>query len=323
MLFPTIAPLVRMLALLIVALPALAQYPTKAIELIVPNPPGGSTDLSARILAKAVQERWKVPVRVVNMPGGANFVAVDDVMRAPPDGSKILIDGLSASSLLGLVVKDMPYKVADRTFITYTVRLPMILVVPADSPFKNFGDVMAALKKDPKSITWGSLGGTGVSDLAFLKMFKHAGVSPADTRSVVSRGGAEVATQVAGGHVMLGAGSVSSFQSFIRAGKLRPIVVFGNERSNAIPDVPTVVEAGFPGITAIQWNGLSGPPKLPQEIVQKWHATIQEVLADPEVIASMNKIGLDPYVSKPGVMARDVEAETKELQGLVQPASKS
>src|SRR5688572_12754139 len=112
--------------------PAAAQYPNKAIELVVPNPPGGSTDLSARILAKAVQERWKVPVRVVNLPGGANFAAVDDVMRAPPDGYKILIDGLSASSLLGLVVKDMPYKVSDRTFITYTVRLPMIMVVPAD-----------------------------------------------------------------------------------------------------------------------------------------------------------------------------------------------
>ena len=323
MLIRTIASLLRTLALLLVALPALAQYPNKAIELVVPNPPGGSTDLSARILAKAVQERWKVPVRVVNLPGGANFAAVDDVMRAPPDGYKILIDGLSASSLLGLVVKDMPYKVSDRTFITYTVRLPMMMVVPADSPFKNFNDVMAALKKDPKSVTWGSLGGTGVSDLAFLKMFKQAGVNPADTRSVVSRGGAEVATQVAGGHVMLGAGSLSSFQSFIKAGKLRPVVVFASERSKALPDVPSAAELGYPQVTAIQWNGLSGPPKLPQDIVQKWHATIQDVLADPEVIASLNKIGLDPYPSKPGVMAKDVEVETKELQGLVQPPAKS
>src|SRR4051812_4226244 len=88
-----------------VAVPAFAQYPNKAVELVVPNPPGGSTDLSARILAKALQEKWKVPVKVVNLPGGANFVAVDDVMRSPPDGYRILIDGLSASSLLGLVVK--------------------------------------------------------------------------------------------------------------------------------------------------------------------------------------------------------------------------
>jgi tripartite-type tricarboxylate transporter receptor subunit TctC len=314
----TIASLLRAVALLLVALPAFAQYPTKAIELVVPNPPGGSTDLSARVLAKALQEKWKVPVRVVNLPGGANFVAVDDVMRAPNDGYRMLIDGLSASSLLGLVVKDMPYKVADRTFVTYTVRLPMILVVAANSPLKNFNDVLAALKKDPKAVTWGSLGGTGVSDLAFLKMFKLAGVNPADTRSVVSRGGAEVATQVAGGHVMLGSGSVSSFQSFIASGKLRPIVVFANERSKALPDVPSVGELGHPELATIQWNGISGPPGLSQDIVKKWHATMQELLVDPEVVGGLARIGLDPYPSAPGVMAKDVEAETKQLQSLVQ-----
>jgi tripartite-type tricarboxylate transporter receptor subunit TctC len=313
----TIASLLRGAALLLFALPALAQYPTKAIELVVPNPPGGSTDLSARVLAKAVQEKWKVPVRVVNLPGGANFVAVDDVMRAPPDGYRLLIDGLSASSLLGLVVKDMPYKVSDRTFIAYTVRLPMMLVVPSNSPFKNLNDVLAALKKDPKSVTWGSLGGTGVSDLAFLKLFKQAGVNPSDTRSVVSKGGAEVATQVAGGHVMLGAGSISSFQSFLASGKLRPIAVFATERSKALPDVPSVSELGYPQLATIQWNGLSGPPGLSPDIVKKWHATIQELLVDPEVVAGLAKIGLDPYPGPPGVIAKEVEAETKTLQALM------
>jgi tripartite-type tricarboxylate transporter receptor subunit TctC len=139
----------------------------------------------------------------------------------------------------------------------------------------------------------------------------------------VSRGGAEVATQVAGGHVMLGSGSVSSFQSFIKSGKLRPIVVFANERSKALPDTPSVGELGYPQLATIQWNGLSGPPGLSQDIVKKWYATIQEVLGDQEVIASLNKIGLDPYPSKAGVMAKDVEAETKELNGLVQQAPKS
>ena len=297
--------------------PAAAQYPNKAIELVVPNPPGGSTDLSARILAKALQEKWKVPVKVVNLPGGANFVAVDDVMRAAPDGYRMLIDGLSASSLLGLVVKDMPYKVSDRTFVTYTVKLPMMLVVPANSPYKSLNDVIAALKKDPKSMTWGSLGGTGVSDLLFLKLFQMAGVKPGETRSVVSRGGAEVATQVAGGHIMLGAGSPASFQSFIASGKMRPIAVFANERSKAFPDVPSTKELGFPDAATIQWNGISGPPKLPQDIVQKWQSAMAEVLADKEVIASMEKIGLDPYPSKPGQMAADIEQEMKTLDRLL------
>ena len=95
----------RIISLLLCLCPLLApslavaqdKYPSKAIELVVPNPPGGSTDLSARVLAKALQTKWKVPVKVVNLPGGANFVAVDDVMRSPPDGYRILIDGLSAS----------------------------------------------------------------------------------------------------------------------------------------------------------------------------------------------------------------------------------
>lgn len=312
-------------ALVVAVAPAIAyaQYPNKAIELVVPNPPGGSTDLSARILAKALQERWKVPVRVVNLPGGANFVAVDDVMRSPPDGYRMLIDGLSASSLLGLVVKDMPYKVSDRTFVTYTVRLPMMLAVPANSPYKTLNDVIAGIKADPKAVTWGSLGGTGVSDLLMLKLFKMAGVDPAQTRSVVSRGGAEVATQLAGGHIMLGAGSASSFQSFIAAGKIRPIAVFANERVKALPDMPTTAELGYPNVATIQWNGISGPPKLPKDIADKWHVTMQEVLKDPEVLSAMAKIGLDPYPSPQGVMAKDVEAETKELQLLVGGAPKS
>jgi tripartite-type tricarboxylate transporter receptor subunit TctC len=311
------ATLACALAASLVPLPSLAQYPNKAIELVVPNPPGGSTDLSARILAKALQEKWKVPVRVVNLPGGANFVAVDDVMRSPPDGYRMLIDGLSASSLLGLVVKDMPYKVSDRTFVTYTVRLPMMLAVPAASPYKSLNDVIAGIKADPKAVTWGSLGGTGVSDLLMLKLFKMAGVDPAQTRSVVSRGGAEVATQLAGNHIMLGAGSASSFQSFIAAGKVRPIAVFADERTKALPDMPSTRELGHPNVATIQWNGISGPPKLPKEIVDKWYTAIQEVLADPEVIASLAKIGLEPYPSKPGVMAKDIEAETRELQALV------
>lgn len=301
--------------------PALAQFPSKAVDIVVPYPAGGGTDLAARVIAKGLQEKWKVPVRVVNMPGGNTFPGVDNVMRAPPDGHKVLMDGMSSSTLLQLVVPDMPFKVSDRTFITYNVRNPMILIVPQDSPFKNIADVIVALKKNPREVSWSSLGGTGVSDMAFRQLFRIAGVPYANTRAVVTRGGAEVAVQTAGGHIMVGGGSHSSFASFIASGKVRVLAVFGPQRSKLTPDVPSMTELGHPEAVMVQWNGFTGPLGMPNVAIQKWHTSIQELLTDPEVITGLTRLGIEPFPSQPGDLAKDMEKEMKVLGDLIKAGS--
>ncbi|MEI9806004.1 MAG: tripartite tricarboxylate transporter substrate-binding protein [Pseudolabrys sp.] len=137
------------------------KYPSKPIEIYVPFAPGGSTGLSARALAQALEDRFKVPVRVVHKPGGNTVPAVEEVMRAKPDGYTLLLDSPASSSMLEIVVPNLPFKVTDRTFVTMVAHTPMVLIVPTDSPFKTLQDAVTELRREPGRFTWTSLGGAG------------------------------------------------------------------------------------------------------------------------------------------------------------------
>ncbi len=298
---------------------AAQQFPSKVVEVVGPHSPGGSTDAGARVLAKALQEKWKNPVRVVNITGGNTVPAVDDVMRSPPDGHKVLVDLMSSSSLLSIVVPNLPYKVTDRTFVTLTMQTSMFLVVNANSPYQTMNDVVAAIKKDPRSITWTSLGGTGVIDLAFRKLFKHIGVDVAQTRAVASKGGADAAVQVAGGHVMFGAGSYAANAPFITSKKVRVLAVFADQRSSLLPDVPSTTELGYPGIETVQWNGFSAAPNTPKNIVDIWHAAVNDVLKDKEVVTALGRGGNEPFFGDGAKMKKIVVDEMQVLADVFGP----
>lgn len=290
-----------------------AQYPTKAVEIIVPFSPGGSTDLGARIYAKALQEKWKVPVRVVNQPGGNAAPAIDTLMRSPPDGYRVMMDGMSSSSLTQLVVTNLPYKITDRTFITTNMVGPMFLAIAEGAPYRNLKELMDHARKNPEDISWSSVGGVGTLDLAFRKLFKSAGVDVLRTRPVVSKGGAEGAVQVVGGHITMGAGSYGTYAAFVASNKARLIAVFADERSKLSPDIPTTKEQGFDNTAAIQWNGFSGPPNLPAEVVQRWQEAVRELNQDPEVVTSLGRIGAVPDARDGTVLRKMVEDEMVTL----------
>lgn len=305
--------------LVLASLPAAAaaqDYPSQPVEIVVPFSPGGSTDLSARIFAEGMQEELGVPVRVTNITGGQTLPAVEAVRNAAPDGYTLLLDGQSQTVLLELLVPDLPFDIMDRTFIAETVRLNNIMYVHPDSELQSLQDVVQALQEDPSSISWGSLGGTGLSDTGFLRLFREAGVNKEDTREVVFAGGSEVAVQVAGGHVDLGISSPTSLKPYVEAGQLRPIAVLGDERNVLYPDTPTSVEEGYPNITAVQWNGISGPAGMDPAVVELLHTTIQDLLADEEFVAQLTNVGLDPYPSELGDMEALVAAERDDFRAL-------
>ena len=292
------------------------DYPSRPIEIVVPFSPGGSTDLSARIFAEGLQEKLGVPVRVTNLTGGQTLPAVEDVRNAAPDGYKLLLDGQSQTVLLEQLVPDLPFDIMDRTFIAETVMLNNVMYVRPDTPFETLGDVVETLQADPASVSWGSLGGTGLSDTGFLRLFNEAGVNKDATREVVFSGGAEVVVQVAGGHVDLGISSPTSLKPYVEAGQLRPLTVLGNSRNVLYPDTPTSAEDGFPNVTAIQWNGISGPAGMDPAVVEILHSAVQELLADDEFVAQLTNIGLDPYPSELGDMEQLVAAEREQIQQL-------
>lgn len=305
-------------ALSILSAPAQAQdaYPSKAIEIIVPFVAGASTDLGMRVFATALEARWKVPVRVVNKPGGNTVPAVNEVMTAKPDGYTILADGPPQSSMLDTAVKTLPFKVFDRTFISVAAYTPMKYIVPADSPFKTLKDAAEAAKKDPGSFTWTSLGGAGAQDMANRQFFKSIGVPIKSTRPVQLKGGAEAVTMTAGGHVKFGVGSYAAIAPPLQAKKIRVLAVAALERWPNLPDTPTAKEAGIDGIETLYWIGFSGPPALPSDIVAKWNAAVKELAADPAVKEGLSRAGLLVSYSDATTMKARVEKERAETQAL-------
>lgn len=270
------------------------KYPSRGIDVIVPFVPGGSTDLVGRLLAENVKKRWGVPVNVINKPGGNTVPASLEVYQAKPDGYTLFSDSQSSCSLLEVAIRDLPLKVLDRTFLAFTAASPHIFYVNAASPFKNLKDVEAEVKKDPEHFTWGSFGGVGAGDFLWRQFFKAIGVDVSKTKPVVTRGGAEIVSFVAGGHIKLGTATPTSGLPHVRAGTVKVVGVSGF-RSPDFPDVPTAVEQGFPTVTAVFWTSMSGPPKLPSHIIGKWEEAIQEMLKDQEFLSKLKNLGFVPF----------------------------
>jgi tripartite-type tricarboxylate transporter receptor subunit TctC len=295
------------------------KYPTRAIEIIVPFSPGGSTDLMARIIAPYMSKKWGVPVNVVNKPGGNTVPACLEVYNARPDGYTMLMDGTPSATLVVVAVKNLPFKIMDRTFISVIDTCPMLMMVSPNSPFKSLKDLEAEAKRDPEKLTWTSLGGAGNQDLMLRQFFKAIGVDVLKTKAVMSKGGTEPITLTAGGHVKIGSSTVATALPAIGGGMVRPIVVTSKTRMSQIPDVPTSEELGYPTVTSSNWHSISGPPNLPASIVNIWNKALEEVVKDPDVISKMNNIGALPlyYNARETreMVQKEIE-EVKELWGL-------
>lgn len=303
-------------AALVTAAAAQEKYPTKPVEIIVPFVAGASTDSGTRVMAQALEARWGVPVKVINKPGGNTVPAVTEVMAAKPDGTTVLADNVASSAMLDTVVKNLPYKVTDRTFIATTAYTPMMFIVHTDSPFKTLKDASDALKANAETFTWTSLGGVGAQDMVFRQFAAMNGVDIKKPRAIALKGGAEAVTMTAGGHVTMGTGTFSAIAAPLSAKKLRVLAVAGPERWPLIPDIQTTTEVGAPSVQTLFWIGVSGPPKLPAHIVAAWNEALKAVLADPAVKQKMLNAGLlVSYEDAKGMLAR-VERDHKKTQEL-------
>ncbi len=285
------------------------KYPTRAINMIVPFSPGGSTDVSARVTASFLSKKWGVPVNVINKPGGNTIPGQLEVYSSPPDGYTVLGDGLPMCSLLEVVVKDLPFKVMDRTFIAITTFSPQDIIVPSTSPYKALKDLMEDAKKEPENFTWDSLGGVSGDDFGARMFFKAAGVDVVKTKPVMSKGGAQGATLVAGGHIKMSVSTITTTLPHLAAGTVRVLAVCYDSRDPLLPDVPTTAELGYPSIYLPFWQGLSGPPKMPAHIVDVWAKALQEMMKDKEYLVQIEKVRLRPFYRNPREMVEYIRKE--------------
>ena len=290
------AGLLIMLCLVIsIGVPGHAQsqdkYPARAIDIIVPFNPGGSTDLSTRILADYLKTKRGIAVNVINKPGGATVPANLEVYKARPDGYTLFADNTSSNVTLEIAIKDLPFKVMDRTFVAMHSASPYIITVPAASPYKALKDLFDDDKRDPEKFTYVSAGALANHDVIYRQAAKVIGVDPLKAKPIVISGAAQAAVVTAQNSVKMGGGTISSQLVAINAGTIRALAVCGKDRWEELPNVPSTAELGYPTIQFDQWNGISGPPKLPSSIVKAWEEYIQEMVKDPGVISQMKKTG--------------------------------
>ncbi len=285
------------------------KYPTRAINVILPFAPGGSTDVAARVTASFLSKKWGVPINVINKPGGNTIPGQLEVYSSPPDGYTVLGDGLPMCSLLEVVVKDLPFKVMDRTFIAITSFSPQDIIVPSTSPYKTLKELMEEAKKDPENFTWDSLGGVSGDDFGARMFFKAAGVDVARTKPVMSKGGAQGAALVAGGHIKMSVSTITTTLPHLAAGTVRVLAICYDSRDSFLPEVPTTAELGYPSIYLPFWQGLSGPPQLPARIVDVWRKALQEIMKDKEYLEQLEKVRLRPFYHNPREMIDYIKKE--------------
>lgn len=276
-------------------LPAFAQaYPTKTIQLIVPFPPGGSTDLTGRVVAKNLSKKWGQTISVVNKSGAGGTTGVVFALQSKNDGYTMLMHVISAGTLNPAIESKLPYKWDEPTLIARTNISPLVFIVKTESPWKNLKELMEDVKKDPTRFKYGTSGLGGPSTFSIAQLLEAAGVDPTKVARVVLQGGAPTVTAVAGGHVDFASQNLSEVISLIEAKRIRGLAVTTSQRVKQLPDIPTSKEAGFEGFNLVGWNGVAGPPNLPNYVIKKWDEGIKEAMKDRTFIEEMERIGADP-----------------------------
>ncbi len=267
-------------------------FPDKRVQLIVPFPPGGVIDLTARPVAAALERVWKQPVLVINRPGGGGGVGAVAVASSKPDGYSLLFAHMSMITIPASdrVFGRAPSFTLDQfTPLGLLVADPLVIIAKHDGPYKTLQEMIEAARKAPGAIAYGSSGNYSAVHVPMEMIALNAGVK---FNHVAYQGGGPALTAVMGGHVVATMVSPAAAIPQVRRGDLRALAITGSRRIPTMPDVPTVMESGIPDIDFYLWVGVFAPAQLPDGIGQSIRDGFAKALRDPELIAQMAKLNL-------------------------------
>ncbi len=294
-----------------------ARYPDKPVRFLVGQSPGGATDVVARAVSQKMTENIGQSVVVDNRTGASGAIAATMVAKSTPDGYNILIVS-SSFSINPSLYRNLPFDpLKDFAPITLIAEAPFLLVVHPAMPVKTIADLIAVAKAKPDSLTYGS-GGVGSSGQMAGELFKYlAGVK---LIHVPYKGAGPALIDVIGGQVNMTFGSVISSLGHVRSGKLKTLGVTSAKRARALPDIPTIAEAGVKGYSTTTWYGALAPAHTPAGVVQKLNAEIRKALTAPEVGEHMSRDGAEPVGSSPQQFHEFLSAEMTKWRDLVKNA---
>ena len=306
---------------LAVVLPAHSQdaYPTRPLRLVVPYPPGGASDVTARLIGQKVAESWGQQVVIDNRPGANGIVALEHVAKQPPDGYTLLLANLGPNAINPAIYAKLPYDpVKDFSPITLTTLVPQVLVVGPGFEAKTLKDLLDLARAQPGRLNYGNGGNGSSNHLGVELMASLAGVT---LTAIPYKGDAQAMTDAMSGQVSMTLPTVVAAMPHLRAGKLRALAVGTKARVASLPDVPTMQEAGVPGYESFSWGGIMAPAGTPPAIVNKLHAEFVRILKLPDMQEKLAALGATVSAAGPAEFSAFLQAEIRKWDGVARRAN--
>ncbi|AOZ11171.1 tripartite tricarboxylate transporter substrate binding protein [Cupriavidus malaysiensis] len=299
---------------------AQVSYPDRPIRLVVGFPPGGPTDLVARVLAKRLSDELGQKVVVDNRPGANGNVAADTVAKADPDGYTALY-GTSALAISPALYKKLTYDpVKDLEPVALTAVVPLVLEIATSVPASTVSDFIRYAKANPAKLTFASAGNGNVTHLGAILFNQVAGIEAAHAPY---KGSAPAVQDLAGGQTQFMTDTVNSSLAFIRDNRVKALAVLGDKRSSVLPNVPTLAELGVKGMNVGAWQGILLPAKTPHAIVQQINTAANKALTSKEVVSALAAQGAEPLGSTPDEFKAYLSKETTRWAAAVKQSGAS
>jgi len=294
-------------------------YPDKPVKLVVGFPPGGPTDIMARLFAQKLGEGFKGSFVVENKPGASTTIATDYVAKSKPDGYTILIATLAGQAVAPLIYPSLPYdSLKDFTAVTQLSSVPNLLATHSSVPAKNVRELVAMMQASPGKFNYASTG-NGTSQHLAGELFKH--MAKMDVVAIQYKGSAPALVDLLAGQGMSWMiDNTSSIGPHVRAGRLRGLAVTSLERVPAYSELPTMDEAGVPGYEVVSWFGLSVPAGTPKGVIDRLHEESVKFIRQPEVVKRLGELGATPVGSTPDQFGEKIRAELRKWAPIVKAA---
>jgi tripartite-type tricarboxylate transporter receptor subunit TctC len=293
-----------------------ADYPVKPVTVVVPFPPGGSTDTVARAMTAKMSERLGQQFVVDNRPGATGAIGAGLVKRAQPDGYTIMVASIGVYSVNPILQKHLQYDPSkDFDLLTVAVRSPNVLVVRSNLPVNTAAELIDYLKKNPGKVSFATSGSGSSDHLTTALFWQKTGTSGIH---VPYKGGAPAITDLVGGHVDVSFQNLNAVLGHIKAGKMKALAVTGNDRSPLLPEVPTLAEAGVNDVVVYSWQAVAAPKGLPQDVKSKLHEALVAALNDPENKQRLTEMGFEIVGNSSEEFARFQQQELARWKGVIE-----